>query len=95
MKPPKPFFLAFALVLAGCAADALTLTPETTEVVVAPEAPDTVRFAVEELTNALSRVFASPVAVVEAVDARVLDLVAVREPLPRSCGVGCLAVEKT
>ena len=61
----RPFVLAAGVGLMF-SAQALTLTPETTEVVVAPKAPDTVRFAVEELTNALSRVFASPVAVATA-----------------------------
>lgn len=45
---------------------ALTLTPQTTEVVVAPDAPRTVRFAAQEATNFLSRVFGMFVPVVTA-----------------------------
>ena len=44
----------------------LALTPKTVEVVVAPDAPRTVRFAAQEATNFLSRVFGSPVAVATA-----------------------------
>lgn len=55
--------------LAVCAslrAAALVLTPETTEVVLAPDAPKTVRFAADEMTNVLARAFGRPVPVVTA-----------------------------
>lgn len=53
-------FLPFA------SSGALTLTPETTEVVIAPDAPKAVLFAVEEMTNFLSRAFGRSVPVVTA-----------------------------
>ena len=61
--------VAAAVVSAGtfavCAADALVLTPEATEVVVAKGAPPSVMFAVEELTNALAGVWGRTVPVLK------------------------------
>ena len=56
--------LAVALV-AGCG-KSLILVPEKTEVVIAPDAPKTVLFAVEEMTNLLSQVLGRPLPVVTA-----------------------------
>jgi len=52
-------WLAGALALSACAD--VTLAPGRTEVVVASAAPSSTRFAAEEMTNFLSRVFGSPV----------------------------------
>ena len=58
----KALIAVFA-VAAAVAAEAVTLAPETTEVVVARGAPGTVLFAAEELTNFLSRAFGRTVPV--------------------------------
>ena len=55
-------FLA-ASAFSGCG-KTLVLTPDNTEVVIAPDAPKTVLFAVEELTNMLSQAYGCAVPVV-------------------------------
>ena len=57
-------FLAAVAVAASCCGNALVLTPGETEVVIAPDAPKTVRFAVEEMTNLLSQAYGCAVPVV-------------------------------
>ena len=52
-----------AAALTGCGRS-LVLTPGNTEVVIAPDAPKTVLFAVEELTNLLSQAYGRAVPVV-------------------------------
>ena len=52
--------------LTAIAANAVTLTAEDAEVVVAADAPKTVQFAACAATNFLARVFAAPVPVVNA-----------------------------
>ena len=61
--------LVLLSVAAGCGApppQTVTLSPGTTEVLVDAKATPATRFAVQELTNILSRVFDSPVPVVNA-----------------------------
>ncbi len=67
MRPMKRILSALGFVaLASLPAAALTLTPQSTEVVVAPDAPKTVLYAADEMTNALSRAFGRAVPVVTA-----------------------------
>ena len=56
------FILAAALI--GCAPDQVALQRGRTEVLVAPDAPKTVLFAADEMTNFLSRVFGADVPIV-------------------------------
>ena len=56
--------LATVAVAASCCGNALVLTPGDTEVVIAPDAPKTVLFAVEELTNLLAQAYGCAVPVV-------------------------------
>ena len=62
-RPPS---LVVAAWLAATAASAATLEPGKTEVVVAPDAPKTVLFAAEELTNFLAQALGAPVPVATA-----------------------------
>jgi len=63
-RPGTAFALCAALAVVS--AKALTLTPENTEVVVAPDASPFVRFAADETTNFVSRVFGRAVPIVAA-----------------------------
>lgn len=70
MLAARLFMRALAVVLclfvvAGCGRTAI-FTPEGTEVVVAADAPKTVLFAVEEMTNMLSQAFGCDIPVVTA-----------------------------
>ena len=56
--------LATVAVATSCCGNALILAPDNTEVVIAPDAPKTVLFAVEELTNLLSQAYGCAVPVV-------------------------------
>ena len=56
--------LATVAVATSCCGKALILAPGNTEVVIAPDAPKTVLFAVEELTNLLSQAYGCAVPVV-------------------------------
>ncbi len=58
--------LVVAAWLAATAASAATLEPGKTEVIVAPDAPKTVLFAAEELTNFLAQALGAPVPVATA-----------------------------
>ena len=55
------FLLLTSFVTAGCSPDKVTLTAGNAQVVIAPDAPKTVRFAAEEMTNFLSRVLGGAV----------------------------------
>ena len=57
---------SFAAAFAPFAGSAATLSPGLTDVLIAGDAPPTVKFAADEMTNFLSQVFGAPVPVVHA-----------------------------
>ena len=59
------YLIACVALAAGCART-VELKPGTTEVVVAPDAPSTVRFAADEMTNLLAKTFGRSVPLVTA-----------------------------
>ena len=61
-----PLFPIILVALAAGCARTVDLKPGTTEVVVAPDAPTTVRFAADEMTNLLSKTFGKAVPLVTA-----------------------------
>ena len=68
-KGMKTISLLFCTCLGGMALagqPSVCLSPETAEVLIEPKACETVRFAADEMTNALARVFGAAVPVVTA-----------------------------
>ena len=61
----RPLTLALAAASLAVSCRAAVFTPGETEVVVAADAPKTVLFAVEELTNFLARALGAPVPVAD------------------------------
>ena len=64
------FLLLTSFATAGCSPDKVTLTAGNAQVVIAPDAPKTVRFAAEELTNFLAQVLGGEVPIVHEAKAK-------------------------
>lgn len=58
------FLLLTSFATAGCSPDKVTLTAGNAQVVIAPDAPKTVRFAAEEMTNFLAQALGGEISIV-------------------------------
>ena len=88
----KIFFLALqvvfvSLLFAGCGKGEVSLKAANARIVIAPNAPKTVVFAADEMTNFLSRVFGSPVSVVTKPEEGMVNIVLGTNKWTRAAGV--------